>query len=70
MAYFTGTYTDVLREYLDYLVRLAHAHAVDTGPFLPRREGPGDEVNPDLDLTSRSGRDFCIPYKLGTELRE
>ena len=26
------------------MVRLTHAHAVDTRPFLPRREGPGDEA--------------------------
>ena len=26
------------------MVRLVHAHAVDTRPFLPRREGPGDEA--------------------------
>ena len=26
------------------MVRLTHAQAVDTGPFLPRREGPGDEA--------------------------
>ena len=26
------------------MVRLTHAHTVDTGPFLPRREGPGDEA--------------------------
>ena len=34
------------REYIDYqvfMLRLAHAHAVDTWPFLPRWEGPGDE---------------------------
>ena len=24
--------------------KLAHAHAVDTGPFSPCREGPGDEA--------------------------
>ena len=37
---------DVLQKYLDYqvfMVQLAHAHAVDTRPFLPRRKGPGDE---------------------------
>ena len=27
------------------MVQLAHAHAVDTRPFLPRRDGPGDEAN-------------------------
>ena len=27
------------------MVRLAHAHAVDTRPSFPRREGPGDEAN-------------------------
>ena len=26
--------------------KLAHAQAVDTRPFLPRREGPGDEAIP------------------------
>ena len=25
--------------------KLAHAHAVDTRPFSPCREGPGDEAN-------------------------
>ena len=26
------------------MVGLAHVHAVDTRPFLPRREGPGDQA--------------------------
>ena len=26
------------------MVRLAHAHVVDTKPFLPCREGPEDEA--------------------------
>ena len=32
------------------MVRLTHAHAVDTRPFSqgPRREGPGDEANPEI----------------------
>ena len=27
------------------MVRLTHVHVVDTRPFLPLREGPGDEAN-------------------------
>ena len=40
-------YTDVLWEYLDYhvfMVRLMHAHAVDTRPFSRHRDGPGNEL--------------------------
>ena len=32
------------------MVQLAHAHAVDTRPFLPRREGPGDEAKQKPDV--------------------
>ena len=39
---------DVLWEYLGYqvfMVRMVYVHAVDTRPFLPHREGPGDEAS-------------------------
>ena len=36
----------MIYEYLDCMVQLTHTHThtVDTRPFLPRREGPGDEA--------------------------
>ena len=43
---------DVLWEYLNYqflIVRLVHARAVDTRPFLPCREEPGDETSLERD---------------------
>ena len=34
------------------MVRLAHAHTVDTRPSFPRREGPGDEAKALFDVAT------------------
>ena len=37
-----------------------HAHAVDTGPFLPRKEGPGDEGSVRVQSISLAFERACL----------
>ena len=49
------------------MVQLTHAHTVDTRPFLPHREGPGDEATHELVLVSLKRGPCAVHLRLGLD---